>query len=612
MTGAGHRTQAEAPGGSAGTSFGAGPGRTGDTTVQRSELKAVESVGLGRLLILVVALGMLAPVALAAGTSAAITGIVCDNDGVAQMGAMVQVLGSDASTVGTAFTDLHGHYLIRNIVPGMYQVRASATLFVPVTRANLHLRTGAKTVVNLTLATLFDTTSWLPAERRRADEPADDWRWTLRSSASRPMLKILDDGTVELARLGEMPGPKGLGVRVAVNGGNGGFAEGGIHSTISTTRSRRDGSDVLLRADIATNVMGGPGATAPASNVALGYERAIGLVGSARTMLNYRSNPELIGPDGRRGLSVLQVAGAQHTSFGDMLDLEIGGRLLGVHTATADGFLSSPFVRLTARPTGSWTLHYRMATARDMQGIEDLNPHAELPAMTPAPGGRLLMEKGRHQEIAISHGAGKGVIQVSVYHDAMDRMAVGGVIGAPGSLNMAGGILLDPVTGSFRALTAGYRGNGAQILFSSPLPAGMLATVEYSTGMALSAPSNLGSTLQGALDGLKPRSGQAAGVSVKGRLKTTGTTVRALYRWQPDVLVTAVNPYGAYSDQGHISLSAKQPLKWGNRLPPGIEATIDVTNLLAHGYQPFLSADGQTLYFTQSPRTLQAGLSFSF
>ena len=42
------------------------------------------------------------------------------------------------------------------------------------------------------------------------------------------------------------------------------------------------------------------------------------------------------------------------------------------------------------------------------------------------------------------------------------------------------------------------------------------------------------------------------------------------------------------------------------------EATIDVTNLLAEGYRPFLSADGRTLYLAQSPRTIRAGLSFSF
>jgi len=39
---------------------------------------------------------------------------------------------------------------------------------------------------------------------------------------------------------------------------------------------------------------------------------------------------------------------------------------------------------------------------------------------------------------------------------------------------------------------------------------------------------------------------------------------------------------------------------------------VDITNLLAQGYQPFVSSDGRTLYFAQSPKVMQAGVSFSF
>jgi len=56
----------------------------------------------------------------------------------------------------------------------------------------------------------------------------------------------------------------------------------------------------------------------------------------------------------------------------------------------------------------------------------------------------------------------------------------------------------------------------------------------------------------------------------------------------------------------------RQAVRWGDRLPQGLEATIDVTNLLAEGYRPFLSADGHMLYLAQSPRTVRAGLSLTF
>jgi hypothetical protein len=99
---------------------------------------------------------------------------------------------------------------------------------------------------------------------------------------------------------------------------------------------------------------------------------------------------------------------------------------------------------------------------------------------------------------------------------------------------------------------------------------------------------------------------------VKGRVIHSGTKVRAAYRWQPERLVTAVNPYEAFSDQAYLSFYLRQPIRCGNLLPPGLEATIDVTNLLSQGYRPFLSKDGQTLFLAQSPRTMQAGVAFTF
>ncbi len=115
---------------------------------------------------------MMASVGEAAESSgAAVSGVVRDARGVVQMGALVQVLAGNSAMAGSAFTDLHGRYVIAHLLPGKYQVRASAALFVPAMRGNLQLRSGAQAIVDLTLNTLFETSTWLPAERRKADEP---------------------------------------------------------------------------------------------------------------------------------------------------------------------------------------------------------------------------------------------------------------------------------------------------------------------------------------------------------------------------------------------------------------------------------------------------------
>ena len=44
----------------------------------------------------------------------------------------------------------------------------------------------------------------------------------------------------------------------------------------------------------------------------------------------------------------------------------------------------------------------------------------------------------------------------------------------------------------------------------------------------------------------------------------------------------------------------------------GMDAVVEATNLLAQGYEPLISPDGQTLFLAQVPRGVLAGLAFSF
>ena len=146
-----------------------------------------------------------------AAPGAAISGVVRDAQGVAQMGAAVQVFAASSLVVATAFTDLYGRYKIPNLLPGKYEVRATAALFVPARRANLRLVKGTRATVNLTLTMLSNPAVWLPAERRKPDEPGDDWTWTLRSAANRPILRMLDDGELVVVPSDQPSHPGGTG-----------------------------------------------------------------------------------------------------------------------------------------------------------------------------------------------------------------------------------------------------------------------------------------------------------------------------------------------------------------------------------------------------------------
>ncbi|HLI77122.1 MAG TPA: carboxypeptidase-like regulatory domain-containing protein, partial [Acidobacteriaceae bacterium] len=114
-----------------------------------------------------------------AAPDAMVSGVVRDAHGTPQLGALVELLGPDAAVVARAFTDDHGRYLLSAALPGSYQLRVSAAFLIPAVRANLRLRSGVKSVADLTMTAIFEAGAWLPTEGRRSNADSDDWRWTL-------------------------------------------------------------------------------------------------------------------------------------------------------------------------------------------------------------------------------------------------------------------------------------------------------------------------------------------------------------------------------------------------------------------------------------------------
>src|ERR1700730_16902085 len=121
----------------------------------------------------------------------AISGYVRNNTGAPQMGAVVQILGA-ANRSLTVFTDGAGYYTATGLLPGFCTLKVTAPSFLPALREKLGLHAGASLNVNVTLSTLLGVMQLGPA-RPLPDE--DDWKWTLRSVANRPILRVFDDPT---------------------------------------------------------------------------------------------------------------------------------------------------------------------------------------------------------------------------------------------------------------------------------------------------------------------------------------------------------------------------------------------------------------------------------
>ncbi len=549
---------------------------------------------------------------------AAVSGVVRDAHGVAQMGALVEVLAVETGRVSAAFTDMNGRYRIASLVPGKYRVRATEELFMPATRGNLRLSTGMRATVNLTLSMLSDPVAWMPIERRKPDEPGDDWAWTLRSAANRPILRVLGDGDVVVVSAGTEGAPRRAPVKACISArsGDGGFGEGGVHTVLALDRGAEDGPDAVVRTSMAAEATAyGP---ETATEIDAGYERSAGFAGVSRMAVSYASHPEMMsaGSTGdAMGMQVVRMVSAEKMHLGDAVDVEAGSAVYAIRTA-GTALTAQPFLRVTVHPGEVWAVRYRLATEREVQGFDGLDSVGMTLPTAVACGPRLCTEDGIHQEIALSRRVGGGAIQASVYRDALDRQTIAGG-GAMNVAELAGGgglneVVMDGATGNFRTLGVGTTTDGVSVSVTEPLSAGLWAALEYDSGVAMAMQDAGATGLAEVLGGLHPEAAEAATVAVQGRDLHSGTILRAAYRWQPRNLVTTVGPYAAYSDQAFLGFYLRQALRCGERLPQGLEATLDVTNLLAEGYQPFLSVDGRTLFLAQSPRTVEGGLSFTF
>ena len=145
------------------------------------------------------------------------------------------------------------------------------------------------------------------------------------------------------------------------------------------------------------------------------------------------------------------------------------------------------------------------------------------------------------------------------------------------------------------------------------LSGGNQIRVSYANGDALvlaASPQPMGLTQ--VLASAHPRRAQTYSISLSGTLDGTGTRWRASYRWQPEATVTPVAQFDANAAEPYLNLHLRQPIHLRRDGTGGVEALLDVRNLLAQGYRPYLLSDGSLLVFAQDQRGISGGLAFSF
>jgi hypothetical protein len=542
----------------------------------------------------------------AADAPTTVSGIVRDARGTPQIGALVELLRPDSTVVASVFTDEHGRFVVGHVLPGLYGVKATGAMFLPTLRENLHVAEHSRTVVNLTLSTLYEAFQWLPAKRRDPEEPNDDWAWTLRSSANRPLLRMLEDGPLVVVS-GSDNTDSSLKARVTLHGGASEFGEGGLHHAFEVERSVRDDRRLILRADLSS--MDG-GALASASALA-GYEQQLALGRTMRTVAAIEKRGGILGGSTRQGMEALVLRNAQSLTLTPALELEFGNEFEAVRM-DQDQIANHPFAGVTWSD-GDHAFSYRTTTALGLARADELDQDASVAPLLTRAHGKLQMEHGLHQEVVFEHNGTNNRVQVVYYRDRVSNPVVNG----GGTLSFAdlngGDVIYDPVTGLIQVAGGNYSAQGFQSELKRRVAGDTWLSVRMADGDALSAKQlPASSTLADNLNGLKPHRAQMYAVSVTGHVARAGTHWRGSYRWQSGNTVTAVAPFDSNAPDPYLSLFVRQSLRCGHLLPNGMEALIDIRNLLAQGYRPFITRDGSTLYFAQAERSLRGGLSFTF
>jgi hypothetical protein len=446
--------------------------------------------------------------------------------------------------------------------------------------------------------TLYEVMQWLPAQPRAANAPKDDWAWTLRSAANRPLLRWLEDGPLMV--VSDRPGGKPkLKARLMATGQEGTFGESGERFTASVEETPSDSRELLARVDFAPD-------TDEGMESMLGFRQDLGFAGSVESLAAIAIHPISGGTDSE-GLVEAAMRNSETFNLGDEFEIDAGAQQMMARFSR-----NSPNTILAALPfaTVAWhggnsTINYRMASAPSGPNQDESEAGYYLPMLS-MHDGQLALERGLHQEIGWERRTDASGVSFLVYSDQIDNP----IIEASGQAVDGNSVLSDPVSGLLRGAGRSFSSAGVMAAFEHRM-AGNQIRLGYANGDALVMPALAHPAAVSQLfAAAKPRRAQMYSISLSGTLDGSGTRWRASYRWQPADTVTSVAPYSVSAIEPFLNVHLRQPISTHHE-GLDIEALLNVNNLLAEGYRPYL-VNGRMLVFAQDQRSIGAGVAFTF
>ena len=549
----------------------------------------------------------------------AISGYVRDTSGAPQMGAAVEVAGSAAEAL-KVFTDDRGFYSVASLLPGTYSIKVSAPSFLPTLREKIGVRAGAKRMVNVTLSTLFEAIQLVPL---RGPVDDDDWKWTLRSVANRPILRVLEDGTTVVAQSGESAADhdlKGAVTFLAGSPGQGFGSPSDMTAGFAVERSLLSSGTLRLNGNFGYEP---DGQGLPAAVLRTAYTNSFnGFFEPSVAITALRLNSPDLNTMPGASLQALSVTSSDRVVVGDIVEMKFGSELQTIQfMGRVNAF--KPFGSVDLHITPNTVLEYQYATSVPNLGLDrfgddgfdsassDLSETAPRMSIT---GFSPAVERAHHQEVSISQRIGKNNVQVAFYADSLaDPVLTGVGEMMPGeTAAQSGEVLPDVYSGTFSYQGNDYSTRGLRVVLQRKLLSDLTATLEYSYGGVLDL-SQTDVQLQDAREWIRGEQRQAVAAKFSGTVPKVRTRWIASYRYTGGHTLTPVDLFDTSAGQSdpYLNLCVRQPIP-ARLLARHMEILIDLRNLLAQGYVPVMGSDGRTLYLVQSARSMRGGVAFSF
>lgn len=560
-----------------------------------------------------------------------LAGLVTDAFGVPQMGATVEILNQSDRVVKELLSDKDGHFEVHALPAGNYTVRVKMASFLPALR-RVGVLPGTRPLLSISLANIFSSIELIylsPGQRRFM---SDDWKWVLRSSSnSRPALRLLPSSDPNSPIHSRTAFADTQGVVQLSAGDQGKLTPLGSQADLGTAFAIATSffGDANLR--VAGNLGYGMSGT-PTTGFETRYTPGLtpGVNPEIRLSLKQAFLPVALGlpnaaSSGARGtLTTMSASASDRLALGDNLELQYGAAFDSVTFFDRLNYLS-PYAKVLYRLPDESVLQFSYSSG--LPPAEMLSPpvagespdnSAALDTLALFPrvsvwNHRAQVQRITSYEAGYEKRLGHTKLGAAAYHS--DTLNAGITMLARNGFPNGENLLPDLLSNSYVVNGGRFRSTGGMVSATQQLADNLEVMAGFGTFTALAAmthdPVATTNEIRSALGSAQV---QFATMSATARFRSTGTSIRGGYQWNSAPTATAGHLFVTqrYAPQTGMNLLVRQPLGSVPGLRGRLEATADLTNLLAQGYVPMVTPDGRTVILVHTPRSLRGGLSFIF